>query len=140
MAPTHFQTGEPTTPTVYFQYQHKTKPKVEKKVITQTTNKKETTSNSGFVAFTATAYCGCSKCCGKSTGITASGAKAKAGVTVAMSSKYPFGTKVEIKGMGTYIVQDRGGAINGNRIDIYFDSHSEALNFGRRTVYLRIVK
>ena len=56
-----------------------------------------------------------------------------------MSSKYPFGTKVEIKGMGTYIVQDRGGAINGNRIDIYFDSHSEALNFGRRTVYLKVL-
>lgn len=125
---------------VSMDYLTETKPKVEKKVITQTTNKKETTSNSGFVAFTATAYCGCSKCCGKSTGITASGAKARQGVTVAMSSKYPFGTKVEIKGMGTYIVQDRGGAINGNRIDIYFDSHSEALNFGRRTVYLRIVK
>lgn len=129
---------------VSIDYLTETKPKVEKRVTTQnnstkTTSKKETTSNSGYVAFTATAYCGCSKCCGKSTGITASGAKAKAGVTVAMSSKYPFGTKVEIKGMGTYIVQDRGGAINGNRIDIYFNSHSEALKFGRRTVYLKVL-
>lgn len=56
-----------------------------------------------------------------------------------MSSSYSFGTKVEIKGMGTYVVEDRGGAIKGNKIDIYFDSHQEALNFGRRTVYLRVI-
>ncbi len=110
----------------------------------QAINKKPTTPStipsSGYIAFTATGYCPCSKCCGKSTGITASGARAKAGVTVAMSSKYAFGTKIEVKGMGTYICQDRGGAIQGNRIDIYFSSHQEALNFGRRTVYVKILK
>ena len=56
-----------------------------------------------------------------------------------MSSKYAFGTKVEIKGYGTYTVEDRGGAIKGNKIDIYFDNHQDALNFGRKTVYLRVV-
>ena len=45
---------------------------------------------------------------------------------------FPFGTKIVIDGH-TYTVQDRGGAINGNRIDIYFDSHQAALNFGRQT-------
>lgn len=127
-------------------YLSKTKPVVEKivdsKKETQSTTKQSTNSNStetGYTAFTATGYCKCSKCCGKSTGRTASGATAQAGVTVAMPSRYSFGTKIEIKGMGTYIVQDRGGAIQGNKIDIFFNSHQEALNFGRRTVYLKIL-
>ena len=60
--------------------------------------------------------------------------------TVAMPKGYSYGTKIEIQGMGTYIVEDRGGAIKGNKIDIYFNSHKEALNFGKRTVYLRAVK
>ena len=47
--------------------------------------------------------------------------------------------KIKIKGMGTYIVQDRGGAIKGNKIDIFFNTHQEALNFGRRTVYIKIL-
>lgn len=97
------------------------------------------TNNTEYIAFTATGYCPCAKCCGKTNGMTASGAKAKAGVTVAMPKKYAFGTKIEIKGMGTYIVQDRGGAIKGNKIDIFFNTHQEALNFGRRTVYVKIL-
>lgn len=92
-----------------------------------------------YIQFTATGYCPCSSCCGKTTGITASGVKAQAGVTVAMPSKYAFGTQIQIKGMGTYIVQDRGGAIQGNKIDIFFNTHQEALNFGRKTVYLKIL-
>ena len=31
-----------------------------------------------------------------------------------------------------YTVEDRGGAIQGNHIDIYFDTHQEALNFGKQ--------
>lgn len=96
-------------------------------------------SEGEYIKFTATAYCPCSSCCGKTTGITASGVKAQAGVTVAMPSKYAFGTQIQIKGMGTYIVQDRGGAIQGNKIDIFFNTHQEALNFGRKTVYLKIL-
>ena len=93
-----------------------------------------------WIKFTATAYCGCSKCCGKSTGKTASGTKATQGRTVAMPNSYKFGTKIEIQGIGTYIVEDRGGAIKGNRIDIYFSNHQSALNFGRKTVYLKVVQ
>ena len=76
-----------------------------------------------------TAYCSCSKCCGKSTGRTASGTQATAGRTVAASSKFAFGTKLNIGGH-IYTVEDRGGAINGNRIDIYVNSHSQALQWG----------
>lgn len=126
---------------VCLDYFSETKPKVieNKKPQTTKTPTPSTTSASGYIAFTATGYCPCAKCCGKTTGITASGAKATAGVTVAMSSKYSFGTKVEIKGMGVYTVQDRGGAIQGNKIDIFFNTHQEALNFGRRTVYLKVL-
>lgn len=83
--------------------------------------------------YTATAYCGCSSCCGKSDGITASGTKATQGRTVAAPSSFSFGTELVIDGH-TYVVEDRGGSISGNRLDIYFDSHQEALNYGRRTV------
>lgn len=73
-----------------------------------------------------TAYCPCSKCCGKSDGITASGTKATAGHTVAAKG-FAFGTKLMINGE-TYVVEDRG--VGSGVIDIYFDSHEEALNFG----------
>lgn len=80
--------------------------------------------------FKLTAYCACEKCCGKSDGITASGAKVQQGITIAADTDIlPFGTNVIINGH-EYTVQDRGGAIKGNRIDIYFDSHEDALEFG----------
>lgn len=87
----------------------------------------------------ASAYCACVKCCGKTNGITASGTKATAGRTIAAPKNYAFGTKIEIAGMGTYIVEDRGGAITGNKIDIYFDSHAEALKFGRRNLQIKVL-
>lgn len=83
--------------------------------------------------FTITYYCACSKCCGPyATGTTASGTKVQAGRTIATSSKYPFGTQMKIFDH-IYTVEDRGGAIKGNKIDIYVDSHSEALKLGKQT-------
>ena len=81
--------------------------------------------------FKLTAYCPCSKCCGKwAGGITSTGAMAKANHTIAVDpSVIPYGTKVIINGQ-TYVAEDCGGAIKGHRIDIYFDTHSEALDFG----------
>lgn len=94
-----------------------------------------------FEEFEATAYCACSKCCGKwANGITASGTKATAKRTIAVDSKLiPLGSKVEIEGLGIYTAEDTGGAIKGKIIDIYFDTHEEALKFGRQKVNLRIV-
>lgn len=93
----------------------------------------ETSSASGTVTFKVTAYCSCSKCCGKSTGITASGTKATANHTIAAPSTYAFGTQIVMNGV-TYTVEDRGGAIQGNRIDVYVSSHSEALSWGVKYV------
>lgn len=82
--------------------------------------------------FKITGYCGCASCCGKTNCITASGTYATAGRTIAAdTSHFPFGTKLKI-GDTVYTVEDRGGAIRGNRIDIFFSSHSEALQWGVR--------
>ena len=89
---------------------------------------------------TVTAYCACIDCCGKTNGITASGTQATAGRTIAMSKNYKFGTKIEIEGYGTFIVEDRGGAIQGTRIDMFFDTHEEALRFGKKQLRFRIVE
>lgn len=81
--------------------------------------------------FKLTAYCNCSTCCGQwAGGATASGAMPKAGRTIAVdTSVIPFGTKVVING-NVYVAEDTGGAIKGNKIDVFFSSHQEALNFG----------
>ncbi len=89
------------------------------------------TTTSGTQVYKITAYCSCAKCCGKATGRTAMGTKATAGRTVAASGKFAFGTKLNINGH-VYTVEDRGGAINGNKIDIYVNSHAEALAWGVR--------
>lgn len=98
------------------------------------------TGNEKWIWANVSAYCSCTKCCGKTNGITASGAKATANHTIAAPSTYKFGTKIEIAGMGIYTVEDRGGAITGNKIDVYFNSHSEALQFGRRNLQIRVVE
>ena len=79
-----------------------------------------------------TAYCACSKCCGKSDGITATGTHATQGRTVAVDpSVIPYGSVVIINGH-EYIAEDCGGGIDGTQIDMFFDSHQDALNWGRR--------
>lgn len=81
--------------------------------------------------FKLTAYCPCSICCGKWSGSpTASGVMPKANHTIAVdTSVIPFGTEVIINGI-TYIAEDTGSAIKGNRIDVYMSDHNEALEFG----------
>tara|TARA_R110000868_G_scaffold368529_2_gene631613 strand:+ start:103 stop:390 length:288 start_codon:yes stop_codon:yes gene_type:complete len=80
-----------------------------------------------------TAYCACHICCGSwfKTAKTADGHTPVQGITVAASRKYPFGTKVIIDGH-TYTVQDRLAKKYDNRVDIYFNSHKEALKFGKQ--------
>ena len=111
---------------------------VQSNVITSrasTTSRAEAAANSENSSSTVkiykvTAYCPCSKCCGShANGYTASGTKATAGRTIAAPSNFAFGTKLLINGK-EYVVEDRGGAIKGNRIDMYVDSHSQALAWG----------
>lgn len=90
--------------------------------------------------FVITAYCTCRICCGVYSGgnRTASGTVPTSNHTIAVdTSVIPFGTKVVINGQ-VYVAEDRGGAIKGKRIDMFFMTHNEALRWGRRTmeVYL----
>jgi len=104
-----------------------------------------------------TAYCSCPICCGKySSGNTASGTRATQGRTIAVSysvrkSSLPYGTRVYIpyavdwfaaRGIqvsGIFTVEDVGGGVSNNQIDLYMDTHSQALSWGRKkgkTVYI----
>ena len=99
-----------------------------------------------------TAYCTCVKCCGiwsaehpsrQGTGYvqkTATGTIPTEGRTVAVDKDViPLGSIVIIDGV-TYIAEDTGSAVKGNVVDIYFDSHEEAVQFGRRTAQVTYVK
>lgn len=90
--------------------------------------------------FNTSAYCACMKCCGKTNGITSSGVKASSWCTLAAGKAYPVGTIIYIPSLsnkpngGWFIVQDRGGAISNNKLDIYMGTHSQALQFGRKNL------
>lgn len=111
---------------------------VQTKAITSRTSSRVSGTSGQSGVYKVTAYCSCAQCCGWSTGITASGAKATANHTIAAPSTFSFGTKVVINGV-TYTVEDRGGAIQGNRIDVYMDSHAEALQWGVRYLYVEVL-
>jgi 3D (Asp-Asp-Asp) domain-containing protein len=100
---------------------------------------------------TVTAYCKCGKCCNwrrnwygkpviasgkhegdrKKVGITASGTRARIGTIAADTSRYPFGTIMYVPGYGYGRVEDRGSAIQGEHIDLYFKRHEQALRWGQ---------
>lgn len=91
--------------------------------------------------FKLTAYCPCEKCCGKTDGITSTGTTAAEGRTIAVDPRViPYGSTVTIyfaDGMShTYTAEDCGGAIKENRIDVFFDDHQAAREFGVQTAYV----
>ena len=92
-----------------------------------------------------TAYCPCKKCCGENAqGITASGHEVsynQSRFVAADTDRLPFGTKLVIPGYGSGAVEviDRGGAIKGHKLDVFFTTHQEALQWGRQWVDVTIV-
>jgi 3D (Asp-Asp-Asp) domain-containing protein len=72
-------------------------------------------------------------------GITASGTKATAGRTIAAPESIPFGTKVYIEGIGTRVVEDRGGAIADGHIDVFVNDVNTARNLGKQTLLVEIL-
>jgi 3D (Asp-Asp-Asp) domain-containing protein len=111
-----------------------------------------------IVTLQTTGYCKCGKCCGwkrnwllrpvyssgplkgkpKKVGITASGTKAKRGTIAADTRYYPFGTVMYIEGYGYGKVEDRGGGIKGQHVDLFFRTHQQALEWGRKTVKVKV--
>jgi 3D (Asp-Asp-Asp) domain-containing protein len=115
------------------------------------------------VVMETTAYCACKKCCGwkrryglffcpavyasgpkkgekKKVGITADGSKAKAGTIAADTRRYPFGTIMYVPGYGWGEVHDKGSGIKGNRLDLFFSSHQKAVEWGRRTLKVKVYR
>lgn len=90
-----------------------------------------------------TAYCPCPICCGEySDGITACGHKIQPGDTfVAADGRYSFGTEMLIPGYNNsqpVKVLDRGGAIKGNKLDVFFATHQEALEWGVKHLDVKV--
>lgn len=92
-----------------------------------------------YVSSTAyTAYCaGCS-------GVTATGIDLRshpnAKVVAVDPSVIPLGSKLYIQGYGYAVAGDTGGAIKGKRIDLFMSNRSDALDWGRRTVKVKILE
>ena len=118
-------------------------------------------SRTEYITLEATGYCKCGECCGwkrnlllqpvysygsqkgqrKKVGETASGTKAKPGHTIAADTDvFPFGTRIKVPGYGWGTVEDRGGAIKGHRIDLFFKTHKQALEWGRQKVTVEVVR
>lgn len=85
--------------------------------------------------FTITAYCSCQKCCGRGAmGLTASGKRVRSGMIAADWGVLPQGASVRLSIFPnrTFVVEDTGSAIRGNRIDVWLPSHRAAIEFGVR--------
>lgn len=93
----------------------------------------EESSGGEWMTFTATAY-------DPSVGdTTRMGTPARIGVVAVDPSVIPLGSTVVIEGYGTFSAEDTGGAIVGNKIDIFVGSYSEAMDFGVRTVRVKVI-
>ena len=79
-----------------------------------------------------TAYCPCRICSGDFKDTTATGRTARSGHTVAVDpDKIAYGTILKI-GDHEYVAEDCGRHVKGDHIDIYFDSHEEVEEFGKK--------
>lgn len=105
-----------------------------------------------------TGYCHCGICCGwkrnwrgrpvvaagpqkgepKQVGVTARGTRVRPGTIAADTSIFPFGTIMYVPGYGYGVVEDRGGAIRGYKIDLYFRSHRQAQGWGRQRKEVKV--
>ena len=94
----------------------------------------------GQFVINASAYTASADECDNNLGITASGIKVKEKRTIACPPEFPFGVKIEIEGQGTFVCEDRGGAIKGNHVDIYVQTKAEAFKFGRRNLVAQVVE
>jgi 3D (Asp-Asp-Asp) domain-containing protein len=99
-----------------------------------------------WVLMEVTAYTAGYESCQKTPGdlgygITASGEKVQEHHTLAAGPSVPFGTKIYIpEFMKTFVVEDRGGAITDNHLDIYMERLEDANEFGRKDMYVFVIQ
>lgn len=88
----------------------------------------------------STAYCPCAKCCGSNaTGMTSTGLRAERGVIAVDPRIIPLGSRVYVDGYGFAIAADVGSAIKGNRVDVCFNTHEEALAWGMKRTKVYVI-
>lgn len=107
----------------------------------------QSNGKSRIVWLEVTAYCPCPKCCGPdAVGITASGKPVtyNGGIFVAADPElFPFGARLRVPGYHEHQVVeviDRGGAIRGAKVDVYFPTHEQAEAWGRQWVPVTVEK
>ncbi len=110
---------------------------VEKKPV-YITNVKEIEKETEWFYFVATGYSANDPLQGTNN-ITATGKEIKKGMVSVDPKIIPLGTRIEIKDTGLFVAEDTGGKIKGNRIDIYFETKEEAKEFGRQTIWVRVL-
>ena len=114
-----------------------------KKPVLQTSRGKVNVSKT--ITMNATAYDDSPQSQGKWVGTTAIGVKPRVGIVAVDPRVIPLGTKLYIESLdgskdyGYCIAGDTGGAIKGNRVDLFFNTRGEVRNFGRRTVKVHIL-
>jgi 3D (Asp-Asp-Asp) domain-containing protein len=89
-----------------------------------------------------TAFCSCVICTGEFFGLpTSIGVPPKAGITIACDAALlPLGTVVHLDGIGDRVCQTVGGAVIGNHVDEYVDTHERAIDLGLRTARLTVLR
>lgn len=91
------------------------------------------------ITVVATGYCPCAKCNYPYAGQPSYlGYPLGRGIIAVDPKIIPMGSRLYIPGYGEGIAADQGNAIKGNRIDLCFSSHQEALNWGIRTVKITV--
>ena len=110
------------------------------------------------VRMSVTGYCNCQECCSwhynwygrpthasgpskgrrKAVGRTASGTRARLGTVAADPARYPIGTIVYVPGYGYGRVEDTGGAIKGDALDLWFPAHARARAWGRQDLTVHV--
>lgn len=95
--------------------------------------------------YTLTAYCPCTRCCGKDDGITATGTLAAEGRTIAVDPRViPYGSRVLLifpdGTQRTYIAEDCGSGVTGSRVDVFFSDHQAARVFGVQSAMVYLTK
>jgi len=92
------------------------------------------------ITMVSTAYDGCYECNKPYYGYPSYiGLPLKHGIVAVDPKVIPMGTRLYVEGYGDAIAADQGNAIKGNRIDLFFDTHQQALNYGMKTVKVTIL-